>query len=156
MREWSDEPMTRFQFWGYYIGPFDFLVINWQIKNQEALQVRKLIMPLEVLIILFCGRWLLCILQLIAPIVWNDHRRVERSELLNRIGWRGGSILVLRCLARAAARNTESRRQHYRCRQLHRFSFIATHRANSFALPREVRSVCRSSARSAWLWLLYG
>ena len=113
-------------------------------------------MPLEVLIILFCGSWLLCIFQLIAPIVRNDHRRVERSDLFNRIGkgWRGR--LGLTRLTRAAARNAESWRQHDRCRQLRGFSSIATHRANSFALPREVRSVCRSSARSAWLWLSCG
>ena len=65
-------------------------------------------MPLEVLIILFCGRWLLCVLQLIAPIVGNHNGRVQRRELLNRIGWRCGSILVLRRLTRAAARNAES------------------------------------------------
>jgi hypothetical protein len=99
--------VTRFSKKGICIAPFEFYVIE-TVKNQEALQVRKLIMPLEVLIILFCGCWLLCIFQLIAPIVWNDHRRVERSELLNRIGkgWRGR--LGLTRLARAAARNAES------------------------------------------------
>ena len=99
--------MTQFSKMGSYMAPFEFYVIE-TVKNQEALQARKLIMPLKVLIILFCGSWLLCILQLIAPIVWNYHRWMERFELLNRISWRCESLCRLCCFARATARNTES------------------------------------------------
>lgn len=28
LREWSDEPMTRFSKWGVVIDPFEFLVID--------------------------------------------------------------------------------------------------------------------------------